>query len=169
MSPTIYRVESIGSGWLAIMARPRAGEWAADEFSALAELGVTTLVSLLEPAEARELDLHDESSLCAAASMEYRSFPIADRGVPKSAAELSKLACSLYHCAAGGGGVTVHCRAGIGRSGVVAAAVLLHGGHTVKEAFSQISGVRGLSVPDTTEQIDWLISNWREVSRCHLR
>src|SRR6185295_1486930 len=168
MMPTIYKVELIGSGWLAIMARPRAGEWAADEFSGLAKLGVTTLVSLLEPAEARELDLENESSLCATASIEFRSFPIADRGVPRSASELSKISCARFHHAEAGNGVTMHCRAGIGRSGVVAAAVLLHCGHTPMQAFARISRGRGLAVPDTPEQARWLEENHRAISRCHL-
>ena len=138
MVPVIYRVEAIGSGWLAIMGRPRAGDWASAEFAGLSKLGVTNVVSLLEPAEARELELHDESSLCDAASIAFHSFSIPDRGESASASALSQLACHLYHLSAGGRGVVIHCRAGIGRSSLVAAAVLLHCGHTAEEAFEQI-------------------------------
>ena len=52
MRPTIYEIELIGGGWLAVMGRPRAGDWASDEFAGLAALGVTDVVSLLETAEA---------------------------------------------------------------------------------------------------------------------
>src|SRR5262249_25284547 len=50
----------------------------------------------------------------------------------------------------------IHCRAGIGRSGLVGAAVLLHCGFTVREAFAAISKARGVQVPDTAEQSEWL-------------
>ena len=168
MVPLIYKIELVGSGWVAIMARPRAGEWAQDEFAGLSRLGVTDVVSLLELSEAQELGLSDESQLCSAASITFHSFPIADRGVPTSAAALSQLACRLYHSSAGGRRITIHCRAGIGRSSLVAAAVLLHCGHTPEEAFSQISRVRGLPVPDTVQQADWLAANQSIVARCDL-
>ena len=168
MVPVIYQVERIGSGWLAIMGRPRSGEWAASEFAGLSQLGVTDVISLLEPGEASELELSNEASLCEGASMAFHSFPIPDRGTPRSAHDLSKLACSLYHSSAGGRGIAVHCRAGIGRSGIVAAAVLLHCGHTPQEAFDQLTKVRGVTVPDTVQQAQWLIDNRLVIAQCHL-
>ena len=47
MGPTVYEVELIGSGFLAVMAKPVAGEWADDEFSGLYESGIRQVVSLL--------------------------------------------------------------------------------------------------------------------------
>jgi hypothetical protein len=45
IQPTIYKIiESEQGGFLAIMAKPVAGEWIEDEFSGLAGLGVQTLV-----------------------------------------------------------------------------------------------------------------------------
>lgn len=168
MQPTLYQVELIGSGRLAMMGRPRAGEWASDEFAGLAGLGVTDVVSLLEPAEARELGLADEAAYCAAAGLRFHSYPVADRGVPDSAGSLSRLACQLYHLCAGGGCVVIHCRAGIGRSGLVTAAVLLHCGFSVRDALSAVSKARGVRVPDTVEQAEWLASHQAAVSQCHI-
>jgi hypothetical protein len=159
MVPVIYKIDQIGSGWLAIMGRPRTGDWAQAEFSGLSQLGVTDIVSLLEPAEARDLDLQNESQLCSAASIKFYSFPIPDRGVPRSAIELSQMAWALYHHISGGRNIVIHCRAGIGRSSLVAAAVLLRCGHTPDQAFGKISGSRGMPVPDTPQQAQWLVSN----------
>lgn len=168
MQPTLYEIERIGSGRLAVMGRPRAGDWVSDEFAGLARLGVTEIVSLLESAEARELDLAEESAHCAAAGIRFHSFPITDRGVPASPEDLSRLACRLYHSCAGGSFAAIHCRAGIGRSGLVGAAVLLHCGFTVRDALSSISKARGVQVPDTTEQSEWLLRYQTAIARCHL-
>lgn len=98
MQPT--EIERIGSGGLAVMGRPRAGDWASDELAGLAHLGVTEIVSLLEPAEAHELGLAEEPAFCAVAGIRFHSFPITHRGVPASPEEFSRLACRLYHSCA---------------------------------------------------------------------
>ena len=167
MQPTIYPVELIGSGRLAMMARPRADDWAADEFAGLAALGVTDIVSLLESQEAKELGLEDEASFCATAGMRFHTYPIPDRGVPRSIEGLSRLSCHLYHSCAGGNFAVVHCRAGIGRAGLVCAAVLLHCGYAASEALSAISRARGVRVPDTIDQHNWLVINESRISACH--
>lgn len=166
MAPRIYKIDHVGSGWFAIMGRPRSGEWAQDEFSGLAALGVTDVVSLLEPAEARDLDLQDEAQLCRAASIKFYSFPIPDRGVPPSAVALGQFAWGIYHQIALGRGFAIHCRAGIGRSSLVAAALLLRCGRTPEEAFSEIAVSRGMPVPDTPQQAQWLAVN-RSVIAMH--
>jgi protein-tyrosine phosphatase len=168
MLPSIYEIEKIGSGFLAIMARPRAGEWADEESAGLKKLGVSSVVSLLETFEARELELNKEEELCLAAGLAFNSFPIPDRGVPDSALALSKLAYEIYHRCTEGKSVVIHCRAGIGRSGVVAAAVLMHSGFEVKEAFHKISNARGINVPDTEEQALWVNKNKEIIRKCHV-
>jgi protein-tyrosine phosphatase len=169
VQPVIYEIERIGSGFLAVMGRPRAGDWAADEFGGLSELGIRNVISLLELGEAVELGLAEESSYCANASIAFYSFPISDRGIPASPEALSALACETYHRCAGGGSTLIHCRAGIGRSGLIAAAVLLHCGFDVDDAFARISLARGVPVPDTAEQRQWLETHRSTVGRCHLQ
>ena len=48
--------------------------------------------------------------------------------------------------------LVVHCRAGIGRTGIVAAALLIAEGARTDDAFSRVSAARGVKVPDTEEQ-----------------
>lgn len=156
MKPVIYTVEPIGGGSLSIMAKPVAGEWIEDEFANIAALGITCVVSLLEPSEALELGLQNEQALVEKNGMLFKHFPIPDRGVPSSEALYSELMQCLYQDAASGHNVVIHCRAGIGRAGMVAAGVLLHCGFAPLDAFAHISKVRGIEVPDTQEQIDWV-------------
>lgn len=159
MKPDIYQVECIGSGFLAVMAKPIAGEWIEDEFSGIAYEGIRQIVSLLEPHESYELGLQNEEMLAIQYGMEYISFPIKDRHLPSSLKQFSELTTNLYHQIASGKNTVIHCRSGIGRSSLVAGGVLLHCGFTAKHAFEHISQKRGVQVPDTKEQTNWLIAN----------
>ena len=55
-----------------------------------------------------------------------------------------------------GKNVAVHCRQGIGRSGLVAASLLSLSGIDPATAFQQVSAARGLPVPETPEQKRWV-------------
>jgi len=50
----------------------------------------------------------------------------------------------------------VHCRQGIGRSGLVASGVLMSSGIKANEAMQIVSSARGISVPETPEQRRWI-------------
>ncbi len=156
MTPDIYHIELIGSGSLSVMAKPVSGEWIDDEFSGIAQTGIDLIVSLLEIEESYEVGLDKEQVITEKYGMKFISYPIPDRGLPSSISNYLNFTKDLYHTAAGGAKIFVHCRAGIGRTGVIAAGVLLHCGFEPKEAFELISEKRGVTVPDTDEQVDWV-------------
>jgi hypothetical protein len=52
--------------------------------------------------------------------------------------------------------VVIHCRMGIGRSSIIAASVLLRVGVKADNIIDNISKIRGLKVPDTDRQLQWL-------------
>ncbi|AJQ95499.1 protein-tyrosine phosphatase family protein [Gynuella sunshinyii] len=160
MNPDIYKIELIGSGSLSVMAKPVSGEWIEDEFSGIARWGINRIVSLLEDHEAFEVGLNNEKQLAEKYGMEFILYPIPDRGLPSTIQEYLCFTKRLYHEAAGGLNTVVHCRAGIGRTGIIAAGVLLHCGFSPIEAFEHISKIRGVSVPDTQEQIDWVAKSY---------
>ncbi len=164
MGPTFYEVETIGSGFLAVMAKPVSGEWIDDEFSGLFEAGLRQVVSLLEDHEALELGLSAEKELCKKHGLRFVSYPIADRGLPPTTSGFAGLTRMIYRETAAGHSTVVHCRAGIGRTGLVAAGVLLHADFGVDDAFQRVSQRRGVEVPDTPEQRDWLASNYDQIS-----
>jgi hypothetical protein len=56
VSTDIYWIAGVPCGRLAILGRPRAGEWLHDEISDWATNGLTDIVSLLEEHEVRELE-----------------------------------------------------------------------------------------------------------------
>ena len=141
---------------LGIMARPRGGEWLGDEVRSLRSQGVDVVVSLLTVDEAVELELAEEGESCQRAGIVFRSFPILDRGIPTSPEEFQVLVHAIGEDVRGGRAVAIHCRAGIGRSSLVAACVLSMQGIDVEHAFALIAQGRGCSVPDTMEQRIWV-------------
>jgi protein-tyrosine phosphatase len=152
----LYWIQAVGSGRLATMPRPRAGDWLRDEIASLRAEGVDLLVSLLTPYEVEGLELQAEAELCAAFGIELVSYPIEDMRVPPSLAETHTLVARLLAALRAGRGVAVHCRAGIGRSSTIAACVLVAAWLAPDEAFARITAARGVELPDTDEQRAWV-------------
>jgi protein tyrosine phosphatase (PTP) superfamily phosphohydrolase (DUF442 family) len=145
-------------GRLATMAHPRGGDWLVDEMDALREAGVDVLVSALCDDEYDLLELTAEADTANAAGLDFVSFPIVDTGVPAAAqaAAVGALANQLSDLVRAGRFVVTHCRAGVGRSSILAGAVLIRLGLTPAEAWRRIRAARGLPVPDNPVQEDWL-------------
>jgi protein-tyrosine phosphatase len=141
---------------VAIVPRPRGNDWLADELSQMKAAGVDVLVSMLQPAEAAELGLSAEAELCAAGGIEFRSFPIPDRETPPSTAAFAEFLKELQAQVHAGRSVAVHCRASIGRSSLLLAALLTAEGLTPDDAFKRLASARGVQVPDTLDQILWV-------------
>lgn len=123
MRPTIYTVETDGPGVLSTMAKPRGGDWLDDEMTGPADLGVNALVCLLTDAELTDLDLEGEGSAAQQAGLTFLQLPIADRGLPERDA-FRPVVATLVTARRRNEHVVVHCRFGIGRSSLLAAAVL---------------------------------------------
>jgi protein-tyrosine phosphatase len=158
MRSTIYWIEAPVTGRLGIMARPRSGEWLEDEIAGWQAAGINIVVCLLENDEIDELGLGDEEELCRKRGMEFIAFPIQDRGLPKTVGETETLARHIALKLSDGRAVAIHCRAGIGRSSLIAACALVCSGFDANSAFEAISKARGVTVPDTDEQRRWVTS-----------
>ena len=115
-------------GRLGIVPRPRGADWLDDATRAWRDAGIDVVVSLLEPDEEAELALTGESASSAASGLEFRSFPIPDRGVPDSREAAAQLVDRIVDALHAGKSVALHCRQSIGRSAMIAAAALISGG-----------------------------------------
>jgi protein-tyrosine phosphatase len=156
MRSNLYWIPGPSTGRLAIAPRPRGGDWLTDEVHDWQALGIKIVVSLLTPDEIAELDLAAEDKLTADHGIRFISLSIPDRGLPASHSEVAKLADELAESLAAGNNVLIHCRQGIGRSSIIAAAVLARLGQSPDDALSAIEASRGRSVPDTDEQRAWV-------------
>jgi len=151
----LYRIPVPAAGTLSTMPRPRGDDWLDDEMTALREAGVDVLVTLQTEIERHEVGLAGEADAAARAGLEFHSFPIVDLGVPDHRG-IQPLLATLTAYLRDGRHVAVHCLAGIGRSSVVAAALLVRLGITPADAWQTIADARGLPVPETDEQRQWL-------------
>ena len=156
MRTQIWRIERKLPGQIAIVPRPRGGDWLEDEARAWAQNGLDTIVSLLTDEEMFDLDIVQESAACLAAGLEFINFPIVDRSVPGARDDVFKLIERLAKMLAAGKNIGIHCRQGIGRSALIAAALFISLGVDEQTALREINLARGCQIPETVEQQKWI-------------
>ena len=115
-------------GKLALASRPRGGEWLDDEMASWQRDGIDMVLSLLTPEEEQALDLAAEAGAAQARGMGFISLPIPDRQVPDSEAGVTTVVEGAGSALSSGKNIAVHCRLGVGRTGLIAACLLISKG-----------------------------------------
>lgn len=156
MMTPLYWIEGPWAGKLAIAPRPRGGDWLADELRAWHRAGINGVVSALTAAEMSDLDLVLENALCLEEGLWFANFPIEDRDVPGSQADVLAELKHWDERLQNGESVLIHCRQGIGRSSLLAASLLVTDGVSPNDAWQRIETSRRAPVPDTAEQKAWV-------------
>ena len=156
MNPDLYWMPGPWPGRLAVVTRPRGGDWLDDEASGWKRAGLDLIVSLLEDDEATQLELNQESAAAESKGIRFISFPIPDRGVPASLPDAVELLREIAKTLGEGKNVAVHCRQGVGRSGMIAAGVFVMSGIEPRKAMEAVSAARGQTVPETPLQVRWI-------------
>ena len=156
MHTKLHWIDGPWQGRLAIAARPRGGDWIEDEISGWQQEGEEAVVSLLTPAELVDLSLECEESACRSRGMAYMNFPIEDRTFPVSDAAAASLVDEVIALLRSGKNVVAHCRQGVGRASLIGIAALLHEGTNLDAAIREVGRARGVPVPETAGQRDWL-------------
>jgi protein-tyrosine phosphatase len=153
MSPDLFWIPGPWRGKLAVATRPRGGDWLEDEASRWRRAGLDVIVSLLENDEAAQLELNHENDVAELTGLRFISFPIPDRGVPDQNEDALRLLREISKALDGGSNVAVHCRQGVGRSGMIAAGMLVISGIQPEKAIETVSTARRQTVPETASQL----------------
>jgi len=164
LNPKLYWIETQLPGKLAVSARPRGGDWLEDEIEGWHRAGIDAVVSLLTEQESEEMKLEQEASLARVHGIRFMSLPIEDRGVPNSLSEASSVVAAVNEMLKRGTNVAIHCRQGIGRSGMIVAAVLTTTGVSPDVALNRVTQARGLPVPETEQQHTWVLEFENQVT-----
>jgi protein-tyrosine phosphatase len=156
VNPDLFWIPGPWRGRLAVAARPRGGDWLDEEAAGWRHAGLNVIISLLENEEAAQLELFREGDAAASNGVKFISFPIPDRGAPPSVRAALPLLKKIVDALEEGKNVAVHCRQGIGRSGLIAVGALMSSGIGAEKAIDIVSKARGLKIPETPAQLQWI-------------
>ena len=156
MKTPIYWTQNKFPGRIAIVPRPRGGDWLEDEILSFKQSGIDVIVSLIEKQEEIDLGLEPEKEVAEANGLLFFSFPIVDRNVPTSKEKTLEFLLKLERLLKIGKNIGIHCRQSVGRSALIAAGLFSLFGISPENAFQQLSIARGLPMPETEEQKEWI-------------
>ena len=140
----------------------RGGRWERDLDADLRRLkeayNTDVLVSLMEQEEYERFGIADLTQRTEAFGIEVLHFPITDVSTPRQSQtdEYATLVQTIIDRLARGETVVIHCRGGLGRTGTVAATVLVALGHPTDEAIGIVREARSHRAIETFEQEEYV-------------
>jgi len=143
---------------LAIVLRPRGGQFLRSELIKFKEAGIRILVSLMEAREAFAFGLAEEPEIAEELGLMFMPFPLRDHSVPNDPVSFRGFVQDLAARLKAGRVVGIHCQGSIGRATMTAACALIHLGWKPAAALAAIQEARGCQVPDMQEQEDWILN-----------
>ena len=155
---------TLEKGTITMMPKPVGGTQLASYVEFLKSKNIDVLVSLLQFDEMNNFLLVNEGFKCETVGIEFINFQIKDHDVPQFFVPFNHLVEKLSSDLQQGKNIAIHCYAGIGRTGMLAASLLIKTGMQIDEALIGLSKVRGLRVPETIQQITWLHHHIDELS-----
>jgi ADP-ribosyl-[dinitrogen reductase] hydrolase len=137
-----------------------AGVWdrqLAVDLDAIATWGAVAIITLVESAELRNLQVGDLGAETATRHMEWLHLPIQDYSVPTSEFEAAwaQVGESVRHRIRSGFHIVIHCKGGLGRAGMIAAKLMIELGAAAEEAISQVRKARPGAI-ETAEQLAYV-------------
>lgn len=152
-----------GAGWLGLTLCPgkRDGHlWARDldlDLAVIHAWGASTVVTLLEPAELDWLGVADLGERVRALAMHWWHLPIRDGEVPDArfTARWPEAGADLHGRLDRGERLLVHCRGGLGRTGLVSALLLIERGEAPEQAIARVREIRPGAI-ETAAQEHWV-------------
>lgn len=153
---TIATIALAGGGRIGICRLPGVSGNLDADLKAIAAWKPTIVVSMTEQAEMDRCGSGALGARLADFQIDWAHLPIRDYGGPDgdSRTRWPALSRRLNETLANGGAVLLHCRGGLGRSGMIALRLLVERGEEVNRALAQIRSVRPGAV-ETDGQLEW--------------
>jgi ADP-ribosyl-[dinitrogen reductase] hydrolase len=137
------------------------GPWARDldtDLAAIRAWGASALVTLMETHELEHLEVGRLGEAAKSIGLDWYHLPIRDVSVPSGAFETQWRTSGeeLRGRLLGGQSLVVHCRGGLGRTGLIAARLLIELGEVPRKALQRVRSARPGAV-ETREQELYLL------------
>jgi protein-tyrosine phosphatase len=152
-----------------LLLSPCPGRWAAsaasdreasaaviDDLAHIALLGADGVLSLVEAQELPGGPAHFAAAVDRA-GLRWAHLPIRDFGVPDDGFALSWQQLDLLARLRAGESWAIHCRAGLGRTGTIAAQLLVEAGQSPADAIATIRWQHAAAAVETAAQTDYLM------------
>lgn len=129
----------------------------AEDLSRLTKMGATGLLSLVETKELPG-GLHGFAAAVHSVGLEWTHLPIPDYGVPDVGFMAGWRRLDLAQRLREGESWAIHCRAGLGRTGTIAALLLVENGASAADAIARVRREHDAAAVETEAQADFLIA-----------
>lgn len=147
-----YHIQTIADG--AVFAAPMpSADTLAQEIKDIRSHGIDKVLCLQETTESVTLGLVELEALCLANGIQFQRFEIPDYGVPEYQS-LRSLISELQTDFSNGVQLLIHCRGGIGRTGLVCSCLAITTCLSADDAMALVTTKRGQTVPETEAQVD---------------
>jgi ADP-ribosyl-[dinitrogen reductase] hydrolase len=160
---TVIADVPLSKGVVGLMRCPGGGQHALEgDISLIRDWGADLVITLMESEELARLGLNRLGAAFAAHGLRQCHLPIRDFDVPgaETLALWRALSPDVHTLLERDGRVLIHCRGGLGRSGTMAALVLIEHGIPVDQAINQIRAARPGAI-ETPAQEAWLATQAR--------
>jgi ADP-ribosyl-[dinitrogen reductase] hydrolase len=136
------------------------GVWERDldtDLKAVVDWGAVALVTLMEEHELERLAVPMIGERTRSSGIDWFHLPIRDASIPDRSFETAWLEAgpALHQRLQRGEGIVIHCRGGLGRTGLVAARLLIESGESPQNALKRVRAARKGAVA-TREQEEYL-------------
>lgn len=141
-----------------VQADARTGAWARDlgkDIERIREWGASTVVSLIETHEFRELQVENLHSEVTKHGMSWIHLPIRDMHAPGEDFKpyWQKLGKQVVGELAQGNKVFVHCKGGLGRAGTITACLLIESGMAHFDAIEYVRTARRKTIETLSQEL----------------
>jgi len=127
------------------------------DLQVIVDCGAKAIISLIEDHEFIELDVTELPIKTMKAGIEWHHLPIKDSSIPTEIFEKkwSSSGNKMHDILNAGENIVVHCKGGLGRTGLVAARLLIELGETAENSINKVRSTRSGAI-ETVEQFKYV-------------